>query len=158
MKFLLEVQSNRNNSSNKRKRIRKRIENKRFTLVVVYINTMKTTFYFNLLISTKLLNSMDAHKIRNKKKRSIISFSLVTCKLVIEKSLFRSKTWIKKSSSLYWYKLRTLDKISEGKKQKNIKELYKRSGEYRVPLRLKPKLNCFDLSNPGQRRDGVQRQ
>ena len=40
-------------------------------------------FRFQILTSTKLLNSMKTHKHGNKKKRSIYSFSWFTRKLVI---------------------------------------------------------------------------
>ena len=53
------------------------------TFVGTVLNTMKTVFYLNFFISTKLSNSMDTQKHGNNKELSINSFSLFTCKLVI---------------------------------------------------------------------------
>ena len=58
---------------------------------------------FQFLISTMLSNSLDVHKHWNKKKLSIISFSLLSGKLVILKKLVRNQNLIKKSSLFYWY-------------------------------------------------------
>jgi len=60
---------------------------------------MKTTFNFKLWF----LHSMDKYKHGNKETRSIHSFSLITCKLIIWKKLDGKqnlKIW--KSSSLCW--------------------------------------------------------
>ena len=76
------------------------------TVVVIYINTMKTIFYFNLY--TKLSNRGVTYQHENKEKLPVNSFSLCTDKLVIWKKLVRNKVLIEKSSSLYWYKRRPL--------------------------------------------------
>ena len=59
------------------------------TVVVVYINTMKTTFDLNFF-SIKLSNIMDTHKHGNNEKLSIKSLSLLTWKLVIWDNVIRN--------------------------------------------------------------------
>ena len=62
------------------------------TVVGDYTNTMKTTFSFNF----DLYQTFEQHQYTNKWKQresvNLKSFSLITCKLVIQKSLLKIKT------------------------------------------------------------------
>ena len=68
-----------------------------------YINTIKTTFYYNF-DDIRLLNSMDTHESRTQEKLSIKKAShLLNTNLQLEISLLTIKAEKKKSSSLYLY-------------------------------------------------------
>ena len=71
------------------------------TVVVVFINSMKTTFGLNFCPS---FQTAWIHIKMETNKLSFNNFFLFTCKLRIINKLFRNKNLIVKSSSLYWYK------------------------------------------------------
>ena len=82
------------------------------TAVIIYINTMKTTFYLNLAI-LPFFKTAETQKHVNK----INNFLLFTCKLwKLEKCLLGIKAFYKKLLLLYWYNHRPLYKH----KQKQI--------------------------------------
>ena len=69
-------------------------------MVVVYINTMKTTIYLNILF-LPIFQTAETHTNVNRQKLPVNSFSLFICKLVIQKRLVNYLIIInKKSSSL----------------------------------------------------------
>ena len=70
------------------------------TVLVVYTNTRKTTFYSNFAIS--IFQTAETRKHINKEKLSINSFYLFTCKLGIWKMLVRDHSIVIKKLSCHY--------------------------------------------------------